>query len=162
EHDELARVGRIHKLAAAFDLDDVWAQRHVRAGTAADEVLLDATAERAKRATPIDGHIDITADYDGPGARLDQMAEGLSARARGVAPAAGGQRYYRATFVECAFDMLKPRGLVRTLDARRNGGRIIELALHTQSDFPLLLSNALNKSMLPAYQNANPTYRLLA
>ena len=37
-----------------------------------------------------------------------------------------------------------------------------KLALHGTGDFPLLLNNVLNKLLLPNYENAQPTFRMIA
>lgn len=44
----------------------------------------------------------------------------------------------------------------------RDPNEILQRAMHTTSDFPLLLADAGNKALLAAYEAAPPTYRLLA
>jgi hypothetical protein len=91
------------------------------------------------------------------------MAEALSARAMRKEPTGAGRRYYGESLVDLAYEMLRPTGHVRGLDPRHHGRRILDVALaHGTSDFPLLLGNVLNKMLLPSYESAQPTFRLIA
>jgi hypothetical protein len=160
ERDELARAGRIHELAAHFEAGEVWAQRHIGAGSSIEEAAADGRRLAAARAPHIDGNVTFGVDYDSPGARVESMAEALAARAQGKEPTPQGHRYFGETLVGCAFEMLRALGHAGGLDPRRHAGRIVELA-HTTTDFPLLLGNVLNKMFLPAYELAQPTYRMI-
>jgi hypothetical protein len=157
------RRQRIRELATHFGCGDTWAQRHVKLGTSVEEAVRLAAEERAQRAPRALN--DGGEDYDAPGARAEQLADALVARATRAAPA--GNRYEGVTFAEAALEMLRLRhgrrvpGLPVTADPRRAGGRIVELAL-TSSDYPNLLANVANKLLLPAYELAKPTYRALA
>lgn len=159
---EDARVGLLHRIAAEYQLGEVWVQRHINAGTPRLEALADASTERAKRAQAGPNGISMGLDHDSAGAKIEQMADALNARARRKSPAMQGNRYHSTTIVEMAFEQLERHRMHLGLDPRHNAGRIIELALHTTSDFPSLLGNALNKGLLPEYQGAQQTYRALS
>ena len=161
ENAELRRRAEAHRLAAFFGLGDLQARRWIDAGASRKEMLHEAARARADREPVIDGRLTLGLDYDSPGARVEQMAEGLAARIAHRAPSEVGRRYADASFVELAFETLSWRGYHRGLDVRRNASRIVQLA-HTTSDFPLLLANALNKNLLPSYELAQPTFKQIS
>lgn len=154
----------LKRVASNFGCDELWVQRHHNLGTDIDDAIADASAERAKR-SPVGPHsIGFGNDYEAAEFKIDAMAEALAARARGVEPAEHAKQFYGMGFAELAVQALALRGKARGMDSRRDAWRLFspDLALHTTSDFPLLLANALNKTLLPAYQLAQPTYRQLA
>lgn len=158
--DELARAGRIRELGDHFELGDTWSQQHIRDGSTVQEAAADGRRRRAQSAPNIDGRLTVGHEWDSPGARVEQMADALVARATQQEPSGAGRRYYGETLVACAYEMLRSLGHGQGLDPRLHAGRIIELA-HGTSDFPLLLGNVMNKMLLPAYELAQPTYRLI-
>lgn len=159
-----ARAKEIKRLQAHYNLDDVWSQRHIKQNTTIEQVIADATEVRAKNAPIVDGNLSIGDDYESIGWRTDQMAVALSSRMARKAPPEPARQYALSSIAECALECLalnhRTRG--RSLDARRNPGQVVELALHTTSDFPLLMANVLNKSLLPDYDLAPQTYRQIA
>jgi len=161
-----ARRAEIKKIAAYYDLDDIWAEAQHQAGIEIEQVLTRAEEERKKRA-PKPAGSNITGfgnDYEGKQFKLEAMAEGLVSRATRKAPSEKARPYYGFSFAELALAALELEGKGRGLDARADRTAIFStnLALHTTSDFPLLLANALNKMLLPEYENRTPTYRMLA
>jgi hypothetical protein len=164
--DEALAKERIHaaevkRIAAHFGLDRVWAQRHVHLGTSIEQVLSNAADERAKRAPVTINDIGSGDDRDSSGWRMDRMVEALAARATHSEVPESARQYAYSTLVEMAYECLSWKGMARGLDVRGNATRIVELAL-TTSDYPNLLANAANKILLPDYDAAQPTYRLLA
>jgi len=159
-----ARAKEIKRIQVEFGLDDIWTQYHVKNNSAIEQVLTDATEKRAQNKPVIDPTVSFGEDFESIGWRTDRMVEALSARSRRVEVPEAAQQYARLSFADAALECLALNGRTRgrALDARRNPQEVIELALHTTSDFPLLLANTLNKNMLPAYENAMPTYRRVA
>jgi hypothetical protein len=157
---EAKRRERIRELAAHFELGDVWAQRHLELGSSIEDAKRDGMRLAAKRSPEIDGRLTVGNDFDSIGFKLEAMSDALAARGRGVAPSERGRRYAHASIVECAFELLRARGLTGGLDPRWNAGRVVELAL-TSSDFPSLLANVLNKQLQPAYMAATPVFRAI-
>lgn len=161
-----ARRSEIKRIAAYYDLDDVWAESQHQSGIGIDQVLARAEAERKKRAPKPGGvnSIWVGDDYETRDYRLEQMAVALSTRANRAECPEPARPYAHMSFAELALAALQLTGKGRGLDARRDRAVIFSsnLALHTTSDFPLLLANALNKLLLPEYENRAPTYRALA
>ena len=125
ERDELVRAARSTRYATHFELGDVWAQKHIKAKTPADEAMADATRERASRQPQIDGRINISAEYDSPAFKLDAMAEGLAARGRAASSRARSGRGATTTCrsSSSAYEMLSWRAAtIAGLDVRRHRG----------------------------------------
>jgi hypothetical protein len=156
-----ALEAEIKRVAAAFGLDSVWARRHINLGTKIEQVLDLAAEERAKRAPKTLNDIGFGEDHDSQGYRRERMAEALAARATRKPIPEAARQYAHQTLVELAYETLSWRGEHRGLHPRVDASRIVELAL-TTSDYPNLLANAANKILMPEYEAANPTYRMLA
>lgn len=105
--------------------------------------------------------ISMGADHSSRHVLLDRMAEGIAARAAGIAPPEHARPYYRSSLVQLAHAALVARGADRGLTPATAPGRVIELAL-TSSDFPGLTGNVFSKALLDGYQSASPTYRQLS
>lgn len=87
------------------------------------------------------------------------MTEALAAQIGRRAPADDRARPYMAmSLVELAAMSLGHRGPMRTAYDREQ----VFMAMHTTSDFPLALQNALNKELEGRYREAEPTYRQIA
>jgi hypothetical protein len=159
-----AHAAEVRRVCQHYNLNEVWAQRHIKLGTSIEQVLADASEQRAKLAPMIDGAVSIGEDYDSLGWRTDKMAEALSARAMRKPCPESARQYALSSIAECAFECLSLNGRTRgrNLDARRNPDDVISLALHTTSDFPGLLGNVLNKQLLPAFELTEPNFRKIA
>lgn len=156
-----ARKAEFQRLGDAFGCDELFIARHFQLGTSAAKFAELAAADRAGRAPKTVNDIAFGDDYDSVPWRSDRMVEALEARALRKAPPEAAKQYAYASFSDIARETLEWNKKVRGV-ARDDKGRLIELALHTTSDFPLILGNLLNKVMLPAYENAQPTYRRIA
>ena len=158
---EAALAAQVKRAATAYGLDQVWARKHINLGTEIDQVIELAAEERAKRAPKEVNDIGFGDDQSSSVWRREQMELALVARASRKAPPESAQQYAHASFTDLAYECLGWNGKQRGVNPR-DSGRIMELSLHTGSDFPLLLANALNKIMLPVYETAQPTYRMIA
>ncbi len=156
------RAEAIKTAASHFALDAAWAQRHIQLGTKIEDVLSDASDQRAKKAPVIQGQVSVGTDYESKIWRRDQMALALSSRARRVEVPESARQYAKHSFAELALEVLGWYGEGRGKHARLDAPEVIALALHSTSDFPLLLLNALNKTLMPAYEQATPSYRRIA
>ena len=158
---DAALAAQVKRAATAYGLDAVWARRHINLGTGIEQVIELAAEERAKRAPKEINDIGFGDDQSSSVWRREQMELALVARASRKAPPESAQQYAHASFTDLAYECLGWNGKQRGVNPR-DSGRIMELSLHTGSDFPLLLANALNKIMLPVYETAQPTYRMIA
>jgi len=103
--------------------------------------------------------VQMGASGDDPAVIRDAMAEALAVRMKSSYQPKGER------FREWAG--VRPSDMVRDLmaargerDIPRNPVLLAERSFHTTSDFPLLLSSALNKVLLADYAQAVPTYRM--
>ena len=158
------RKAHIQRLASHFGLDDLWVQRQINLGATPDQAAASATEERSKRSPTMPNAIGFGTDFEAWDHKLAAMSDAVVARSTNKAPAEMAAPYRNMSFADLALQCLSRHGKGRGLDPRRDAARIFssELALHTTSDFPLLLANALNKMLLPAYGLAAPTYRTIA
>ena len=153
----------VKRLAVHFGMEPIDAQREISKTTPIEQVVETFSDLRRQRGPkPSDNKIGFGDEHESAPWRRKQMALAIAARAAGAAPPDSARQYAYSSFAECALECLSFRGEGRGLDARRNGNEIIELALHSTSDFPLLLADALNKNLLPAYEQAPQTYRRIA
>lgn len=162
------RAARIRELMLHFELDEFWAKRHINLNSTIEAAVADARKIVAERAPDIDGRLSFGNDYDSIGWRVDRMSEALAFRAMTARGASAecpepAKRYERYSIAECAFDVLDALGTTRgrALDPLRAPFDVIKLAMGT-TDFPGLLANVLNKTLMPMYMQAMPTYRQIA
>lgn len=160
--DDQTHTKEIQRVADHFGLDRLWAQRHINMGNSIDCVIEDAKEQRAQRAPREMAALGFGNDYENAHYRVERMGDALAARIGRKAPPEEAREFAEMSFVECAHECLSFYGRHRNLHPRRNASEIVEMALHTTSDFPLLLGNVMNKLLLPAYESAMPTYRQLA
>lgn len=154
----------IKRIASHYGCDDLWAQNQINLEATPNEAIAAATKERAKHAPLGPNSIGFGDDFDALETRMAFMADAVVARAGRTEPSEAARPYFGKSFADLALECMSARGKGRGLDSRRDVSRILsaELALHSTSDFPLLLANVLNKMLLPAYEEANPTYRRIA
>lgn len=94
---------------------------------------------------------------DDTATRKDAMEEALSIRLGMKAePSAAARQYMDYGIVDMAAERIGERGRYSSFAQRE---KILNEAFHTTSDFPVILENALNKSLASRYQMAMPTYR---
>lgn len=148
----------------AAGIEDAFAIDAFSRGTGIDEFrkqVLDKMAE-TRNADGIRSYAsDPTLRSDGrrdEGETLIRSAEDFLMVRAGVAGAemtAGAREFAGMTMMEMARDLLARSGTnVRGLSPQK----IAERALHSTSDFPLILENVMNKNLLDAYQETPRTF----
>jgi hypothetical protein len=146
---ELNKIGKSLRVGAEFVL------RHVEAGTGVEEFRKVALEELARRyeAHPTRSQAAIVTD------ELDHRREGLALALRhritGGDPDPRAVPYIHMRLPDVARECLRWRGahLVGMSDSR-----VVQLAMST-SDFPQILANVANKTLLDAYQAAPAVLR---
>lgn len=150
----------IRSIAKVTGLDQSWIDAQVDADATVDQARAAALAEMAKRSTATVSNIKIVADHTDPDAIRSAMADALAHRlAPGTVKLEGRAAEYRAHRVlDMVGDLATARGERINL---RDQDALLQRAVgaHSTSDFPLLLADATNKSLLAQYQVAQPTYR---
>ncbi len=152
----------VKRLAAHYNLPTTWADHHIKLGTTMEQILEDATTQRAKLAPHIDGSIRMGDDWESGQARFDMMRDAIVARAKSKPVPESARQYARMSLVEMAHErvcLTSPEA--KSLNPRYDQRRVVELAL-TRADFPNLLADSANKVLMGDYEQAPVTYRRLA
>jgi len=157
---ERARVSEITKLARKADMDEDTVRKFVDDGATVEAVraaVLDALVSRDQAHRP-----QMTAGRDSIDKENDQALHALLARAGeridGKVIDLQGNDFRSASLLDLAKRSLERVGV------RTNGLDKMEIAARaitqTTSDFPILMGNVLNKSLLGAYALVPDTWRL--
>ncbi len=157
---ERARVSEITKLARKADMDEDTVRKFVDDGATVEGVraaVLDALVSRDQAHRP-----QMTAGRDSIDKENDQALHALLARAGeridGKVIDLQGNDFRSASLLDLAKRSLERVGV------RTNGLDKMEIAARaitqTTSDFPILMGNVLNKSLLGAYALVPDTWRL--
>ena len=116
--------------------------------TAAKATIFDALEER-RRSAPV---IRVHGSNEDPAVVMQRQADALHVRMAGGEPAPEIRQYMSDTMLDMARGCLSRAGVsTRGMTPDETFTRAAE---HTTSDFPLLVSNAMNKTALASYQAA--------
>jgi len=147
------------QLAEMCNLDDDWYREHARLGEAAfREAVINELADR-QEANEVFPHVDTRQSARDVN-RLQLQVEALAARALPTIEISDAAREFRGfSYVDHARTVLESggvstRGLVRS--------EIIERALHTTSDFPMLLGDGLRRVLRESYAETRSDLRRAA
>lgn len=156
----------IRSIATTASLPATWADDLIDRGADADEARRLAFEELGKRSRPVDnrapaGTITVGTDYTDPAVMRRSMADALAHRLAPMHVKIEGtpaERYRSYGAIGTMAALLTIRG--ERFD-HFNRDEIVKRS-HSTSDFPELLADAANKSLLAQYQAAAPTYRQIA
>ncbi|MFK8251966.1 prohead protease/major capsid protein fusion protein [Ancylobacter sp. sgz301288] len=152
----------IRSIAGLAELDQAWIDSQIDANATADAARAAAfEAMRTRSPAPIRTvRASVGQDHTDPEAIRSAMADALAHRLANGAVRLEGRavefRGYRA--LDMVGALAHARGDKVSL---HDQSALMERAVgaHSTSDFPLLLADAANKSLLPQYEAAAPTYR---
>lgn len=143
----------IRSIAKTAGLDDAWANGQIDNESELDAVraaALTAMQERAATVRSTNGHNDQT--LDNPAVRVRAAGEALYARSNPTAQISEQARAYVGMgTVDLARESLR-HAAISTVGM--SAGTIVERALHTTSDFPLVLGDTMGRTMREAYAAA--------
>lgn len=132
-------------------------------GEGGDEASIIAAVQAARAAAapaPIGGpRAQIGRDESETRRRAMEDALAINLGAGGEPNEAARAFVGNRDLVEFAADLIGHRGRLGGFAERED---VLRRAFHTTSDFPILLENALNRSLRARYQAAAPTYRAIA
>ena len=157
---ERARTAEIREIARKASLDDEFVRKHTDEGTAVDQVraaAIDAVAARSLKEAP-EIRNTVTAGRD----KRDFVRAGVeSALLHRHSPSAyklddNARQYVGFSLIELARMACEVEG-IRTSGMSKMA--VAERALHSTSDFPLILANVANKTLRAAYEAYNQTFR---
>ena len=154
----------IRSIARTTGLDEAWANSQIDAEVNIDAVRAAALAEMQTRSQAAAGirstGVTTSEDHNDPVSIRSAMADALAHRlAPGAVKLEGRAVEYRGMRILDMVGELASAGGERF--NARDQDALLQRAVgaHSTSDFPLLLADAANKSLLAQYQAAAPTYR---
>lgn len=152
----------IRSIGALAGLDQAWIDGQIDANATGDAARAAAfQAMQARGPAPVQtARASVGTDHNDPLAIRSAMADALAHR---LAPSrckleGHAQEFAGYRMLDMVGDLAHSRGDRVNL---RDQNALMERAVgaHSTSDFPLLLADAANKSLLANYQAAEPTYR---
>lgn len=153
----------IRSIARIAGLAQSWVDGQIDRGVDADTARRAAFETLASRDTPVirteQVQVEMGESHDDPALRCRQMGEALYARINPRHDLSGAaRRYAHATPVDMAKELLSLRGEPQT---GLSPASLITRALHTTSDFPIILGDAVGRVLRDSYQAAPAGVRLL-
>lgn len=153
----------IRSIARIAGLDQSWIDGQIDANAGPDTARRAAFEALAKRSAPAirteQVRVEVGDSHDDPALRARQMGEALYAR---INPrhelSEPARRYAYATPVDMAKELLTLRG---ESTMALSPASLVTRALHTTSDFPIILGDAVGRVLRDAYQAAPSGIRRL-
>lgn len=152
----------IRTIARVAGLDQTFIDAQIDVDATPDETrkaAFDALAQRGVNIRTEQTRVEIVQDHDEPSIRAQQMGEALYAR---INPShqlsEPARRYAYATCADMAKEILTLRGMPVT---GLSPATLITRALHTTSDFGIILGDTVGRTLRAAYQTAPSGIRLL-
>lgn len=160
--DRAAINAEIRSIARVASLDQTWVDAQIDGGanveaarTAAFEIMRNRTHPAGELRT----QAIVGTDFNDPEARARAIGEALFTRTHpSHQPSEAARQFVGMSIPEIARDCLRTRGIATT---GMSTGRIIERALQSTSDFPLLLADTVNRTLRQAYDAAPAGVRRL-
>jgi phage head maturation protease len=162
-HTRAERNAEIRSIARVAGLDQTWVDSQIDQGVDADSARRAAFEALASRSMPDirteQVRVEMGESHDDPALRCRQMGEALYARINPRHDLSGpARRYAHATPVDMARDLLSLRGEPHM---GLSPASLITRALHTTSDFPIILGDTVGRVLRDSYQAAPAGIRLL-
>lgn len=161
--DRAAVNGEIRSIARLSGLDQGWIDGQIDGNATADQARQAAFVAMQHRAAPAGqvrtATISIGVDHTDPELRVRHVGEALFARyTPGHQLSEPARQHFGLSTVDIARDSLRLRGIATT---GLSSATIVERALHTTSDFPLILGDSIGRSLREAYRSAPSGLKLL-
>jgi len=147
----------IRNIARIAGLSDSFATDLIQRGATVEEAraaAFDAMADRSapEIRTEAAPRVVVGDSFDAPEVRARAMGEALFSRVNPAhRPSDPARPYIGRTLPELAAECLRGRGITTT---GLTGAAIVTRALHSTSDFPLLLGDAVGRTLRTAYEAA--------
>lgn len=153
---------QIRAMAGPLGLPQSWVDEQIDAERSADDarrLALDAMIERGQRGTVQPHRVQIGTDYTDPDFRARTLGEALYARInRAHNPGDAAREYASMSIADMARDCLGLRGVAST---GLSPAKLMERALQSTSDFPLILGDATGRTMRESYRVAGSALKMI-
>ncbi len=152
----------IRSIAKVAKLDQSWIDTQIDAAAsveAARAAAFEAMQTRSNAGAGLRTHATVGTDYTDPQFRAQTIGEALFTRVSpSHKPSDAARPYIGLSIPEVARDCLRNGGFSTT---GLGAGSVIERALQSTSDFPLLLADTVNRTLRQAYESAPAGIRML-
>jgi len=160
--DERTRIAEITDRCRVAGLDEEFARQHIDAGTSVDEVSRAIFAHLKEQSKPVGAGAQSGAQVGREAGEKFRAAavDGMLLRtgARIETPAEGAREFRGRSLLDIARECLEIKGIdTRTLSRRELAARALTPA--STSDFPYLMADVVNKSLLRAYNEWPATWQ---
>ncbi len=158
---ERTRVKELRGLAKVAEVDDAFLERAIDEGMSVeqfrDAVLEKMVADQAR--SPTFPHCETRGMQDAQETTRRLMANAILHR-HGLAEKIedGARQFREMTPVDLARELLRQRGE----NAYGGSSSIIQRALHTNSDFPVILGDVARQTIMASYRKPKNTFQLIA
>ena len=165
ENTRAAINAEIRTIARTAGLDTAWADTLVDRDASADEARRNAFEAMRSRSAPGAGvrNVSVTVtghDANSPEFRVRALGEAMYARVNPThTPSDAARAFVGFTTADTARECLRAAGVSTTSLAPAT---VIERALHTTSDFPLIMGDAVGRVLRDSYQAVPSAVRQLA
>lgn len=153
----------IRSIAHVASLDQAWTDAQIDAGATVEAARAAAFEHMRSRSAPANNlrtQAMVGTDYSDPEFRARTIGEALFTRvAPSHMPSEAARQFVGLSVPEIARDCLRLRGLSTT---GLSTGTVVERALQSTSDFPLILADTMNRTLRQAYDSAPAGTRRLA
>lgn len=143
----------IRSLARSLGLDQNWIDTQIdacRTEEQARQEALTAVIERGNRGNLPNHRTEIGNDYTDPDFRARTLGEALYTRVNPRHnPSEPARQYAGLSMIDMARDCLRVRGVAMT---GLSTAKIVERALHSTSDFALILGDATGRTLMETYR----------
>ena len=151
--DRAAVNAEIRTIARVANMDQPWIDTQIDAGATAEAARAAAfEAMRTRNAPSTIRNVvaEVGTDYTDPEVRARTIGEALYTRATpGHTPSEAARAYVNMTTLDIARDSLRVRGISTTA---LSPSATIERALHSTSDFPLIIGDTVGRTLRASYQ----------
>lgn len=153
---------QIRAMAQPLGLERTWVDQQIDAGRTVEDArrsALDEMIRRGQQGSVQSHRIEIGNDYTDPDFRARTLGEALYARInRAHNPGEAAREYASLSIADMARDCLRLRGVAST---GLTPGKLMERALHSTSDFPLILGDATGRTMRESYRVAGSALKMI-
>jgi hypothetical protein len=151
----------IRSIAGMAGLDQAWIDRQIDAEATTDQARAAAFEAMRQRGTetPMTHRVELVTDNEDPQVRAQRIGEALYTRVNpSHTPSDPARPYMGLTLPEIGRTVLRAHGVGTTGMA---ASTVITRALHTTSDFSLILAHTVNRTLRQAYEAAPAGVRRL-
>jgi len=157
QETERSRVIGIKSATRAAKMDEAFGEKLIADGVSIDEarkLVIDELAKRSEQ-SPVVSRPDVQMGTDEVEKRVANLENAIMHRWDTKTELKGGREFRHFTLLEMAREALESRG-IRTRGMSKM--QLAERALHSTSDFKLVLENVVNKTLRAGYEAAPKTF----